>query len=242
MSGQHAGPAHEGNSRTMGMHAGEESDGCIVPVKPRTKPSDIGGGDGGGKAAGRREGKLQRMPRTQHRNQHVTEAASPGIGAAWAPNTPNADHVRPETGAGCGKGARPDLCGGRGQSSSLPRPLHQEGHRARARPVERPTTGYVAPVPPRTVSDMIANSFRSHHITPPTTITLVFSMGQSARFLNDSRPTPVVHSSETLMRKKHPKTTTAERLEHLLRAFALQRLQRGSPPTAKPKAKRSKKR
>jgi len=132
--------------------------------------------------------------------------------------------------------------GGEEQSSSLPRPLHQEGHRARARPVERPTTGYVAPVPPRTVSDMIANSFRSHHITPPTTITLVFSMGQSARFLNDSRPTPVVHSSETLMRKKHPKTTTAERLEHLLRAFALQRLQRGSPPTAKPKAKRSKKR
>ena len=58
MSGQHAGPAHEGDSRTMGMHADEKSDGCIVPVKPRTMPSDIGGGDGGGKAAGRGEGEF----------------------------------------------------------------------------------------------------------------------------------------------------------------------------------------
>ena len=93
MSGQHPGPAHEGNSRTMGMHADEKSDGCIVPEKPRTMPSDIGGGDGGGKAAGRGEGELRRMPRTQRRNQHVTEAASPRIGAAWVPNTPKADRV-----------------------------------------------------------------------------------------------------------------------------------------------------
>ena len=114
MSGQHSGPVHEGNSRTMGMHADEKSDGCIVPMKPRTKPSDIGGGDGGGKAAGRREGELRRMLRTQRRNRHVTEAASPRIGAVWVPNTPKADHVRPETGAGCGKAACPDLRGGRG--------------------------------------------------------------------------------------------------------------------------------
>ena len=93
MSGQHCGPAHEGNSRTMGMHADEKSDGCIVPMKPRTMPSDIGGGDGGGKAAGRGEGELRRMLRTQRRNRHVTEAASPRIGAAWVPNTPKADHV-----------------------------------------------------------------------------------------------------------------------------------------------------
>jgi hypothetical protein len=72
---QHAGPAHEGNSRTMGMHAGEESDGCIVSVKPRTMPSDIGGGDGGGKAAGRGEGELQRMLRTQRRNQQIASQA-----------------------------------------------------------------------------------------------------------------------------------------------------------------------
>src|SRR5690349_1165902 len=61
VSGKHTGPAHEGNSRTMGMHADEKSDGCIVPVKPRTMPSDIGGGDGGGTAAGQGEGELQRM-------------------------------------------------------------------------------------------------------------------------------------------------------------------------------------
>jgi hypothetical protein len=77
VSGGHAGPAHEGNSRTMGTHADEESDGCIVPMKPRTMPSDIGGGDGGGKAAGQGEGELRRMPRTQRQNQHVTKAASP---------------------------------------------------------------------------------------------------------------------------------------------------------------------
>jgi hypothetical protein len=29
-------------------------------------------------------------------------------------NTPKVDHVRPETGAGCGKAARPDLRGGQG--------------------------------------------------------------------------------------------------------------------------------
>jgi len=114
VSGTHAGPAHEGDSRTMGMYANEKSDGCIVPVKPRTMPSDIGGGDGGGTAAGQGEGELQRMPRTQRRNRHVTEAASPRIGAAWVPNTPKADHVRPEARARCGKAARRDLRGGRG--------------------------------------------------------------------------------------------------------------------------------
>src|SRR5215471_11381474 len=68
VSGQHTGPAREGNSGTMGLHADEKSDGCMVPVKPRTMPSDIGGGDGGGTAAGRGEGELRRMPRTQRRN------------------------------------------------------------------------------------------------------------------------------------------------------------------------------
>src|SRR5215470_17613294 len=97
----------------MGMHADEKSDGCMVPMKPRTKPSDIGGGDGGGTAAGQGKGELQRMLRTQRWNRHVTEAASPRIGAVWVPNTPNTDHVRPETGARCGKAARRDLRGGR---------------------------------------------------------------------------------------------------------------------------------
>ena len=52
----HAGSVHEGNGRTMGMHADEKSDGRMLPVKPRTKPSDSGGGDGGGTAAGQGEG------------------------------------------------------------------------------------------------------------------------------------------------------------------------------------------
>jgi hypothetical protein len=77
----------------MSMHADEESDGYIVPMKLRAMPSDIGGEDGGGTAAGRGEGELRRMPRTLCRNKHATEAVSPRIGAAWAPNTPKADHV-----------------------------------------------------------------------------------------------------------------------------------------------------
>ena len=64
MSGTHAGPAHEGDSRTMGVYANEKSDGCIVPVKPRTMPSDIGGGDGGGTAAGQGEGEFTHAPDT----------------------------------------------------------------------------------------------------------------------------------------------------------------------------------
>ena len=90
----------------------EESDDCIVPRKPRTKPRDIGGGDGGGKAVGRRKGTSLRMSRTQSRNWHVTEAARPRIGAAWAAQAPMADHVRPSTGARCVSSARRDLCGG----------------------------------------------------------------------------------------------------------------------------------
>jgi len=104
----------------------EESDDCIVPRKPRTKPSDIGGGDGGGKAVGRRKGTSLRMSRTQSRNRHVTEAARPRIGAAWAAQAPMADHVRPSTGARCVSSARRDLCGGeRGNlppTATLPRP------------------------------------------------------------------------------------------------------------------------
>ncbi len=71
----------------------EESDDCIVPRKPRTKPGNIGGGDGGGKAVGRRKGALLRMSRTQSRKWHVTAAARPRIGDAWAAQAPKADHV-----------------------------------------------------------------------------------------------------------------------------------------------------
>jgi hypothetical protein len=45
------------------------------------------------------------------------------------------------------------------------------------------------------------------------------------------------------MPKKQPKVPASEQLDNLLRAFALRRLQKGSPPTAKAKKpKRDKKR
>jgi hypothetical protein len=37
VSGRHAGPAHEGNSRTMSMHADEKSDEGIGPMKQPNK-------------------------------------------------------------------------------------------------------------------------------------------------------------------------------------------------------------
>src|SRR5262245_29390696 len=96
----------------MGMYADEKSDGCIVPMKPRTKPNGIGGGDGGGTAAGQGRERCDACSGLSA-GTACHEAASPRIGAAWVPNTPNADHVRPETGARCGKAARQDLRGGR---------------------------------------------------------------------------------------------------------------------------------
>jgi hypothetical protein len=102
VSGEHTGPAHEGNSRTMGMHADEKSDGCIVPVKPRTMPSDIGGGDGGGTAAGQGEGELQRMLRTQRRNGMSLKQRAHGseLHGYPIPRMPIAFDLRQEPGAG----------------------------------------------------------------------------------------------------------------------------------------------
>ena len=98
----------------------EESDGRIVPMKPRTTPADRrGGGERGGKAVGRRKGKDQRMPRTQCRNWHVPDGLSPRTGTGWAAQAPNAGRVRPSTGARCGKAARRDLRGGR-EVTSVP--------------------------------------------------------------------------------------------------------------------------
>jgi hypothetical protein len=99
---QHSGPAHEGNSRPMGMHADEESDGCSVPMKPRTMPSDIGGGDGGGTVAGRGEGRSQRMPRTQRRNSMSPKQHARGseLHGYPIPRRPITFDLRQEPGAG----------------------------------------------------------------------------------------------------------------------------------------------
>ena len=69
---------HVGKSRRRSRRGrGEESDGCIVPVKPRTMPAHVGGGDGGGKAAGRREGEQRRMPRTQRAELGMSQSCEP---------------------------------------------------------------------------------------------------------------------------------------------------------------------
>ena len=123
MSGTHAGPAHEGDSRTMGMYADEKSDGCIVPVKPRTMPSDIGGGDGGGTAAGQGKGRVSCNACPGHsaglgmslkQRAHGSELHGYPI-----PRRPITFDPRQEPGAGK---PHAGICAGGGeQSSSLPR-------------------------------------------------------------------------------------------------------------------------
>lgn len=103
-------PGHDGKSmRRSRRGRDEESDGCIVPVMPRTKLVRASGGDGGGKAADRRKGERRRAPRAQNRNRCVTEAVNLRISGVQ-----NRDHVRPSIGARCGKAARRDLRGGTG--------------------------------------------------------------------------------------------------------------------------------
>ena len=80
---------HDGKSiRRSRRGRAEESDGCIVPVMPRTKLVEASGGDGGGKAAGRREGEPRHKLRAQNRNRHVTEAENLRIVGVQ-----NRDHV-----------------------------------------------------------------------------------------------------------------------------------------------------
>ena len=97
----------------MGMYADEKSDGCIVPMKPRTKPNEIDSGDGEGTAAGRGEGELRRMLRTQRRNSMSLK--QPALGSVLhgypIPRMPITFDLRQEPGVG--KAARRDLRGGR---------------------------------------------------------------------------------------------------------------------------------
>src|SRR5260370_32381527 len=51
----HAGPAHEGKSRTMSMHADEESDEGVVPVKRSNNEGLSSAEDRGGKDLARGE-------------------------------------------------------------------------------------------------------------------------------------------------------------------------------------------
>src|SRR5262245_30792796 len=106
----------------MGMYADEKSDGCIVPMKPRTKPNGLGGGDGGGTAAGRGEGELQRMSRTQRRNGMSLKQRAHGseLHGYPIPRMPITFDLRQEPGAG---NPHAGICAGGGwQQPSLPRP------------------------------------------------------------------------------------------------------------------------
>src|SRR5215510_8264231 len=118
----------------MGMYADEKSDGCIVPMKPRTKPNKIGGGDGGGTAAGRGEGELRRMLRTQRRNGMSLKQRAHGseLHGYPVPRMPITFDLRQEPGAGK---PHAGICAGGGwQQPSLPRPKPRRNPAAQRAP------------------------------------------------------------------------------------------------------------
>jgi len=88
-------PGHDRKSSgRRGRGRCEESDGCIVPRKPRTTPAD---GPGAESVEGRRpvEGKAicDAYPRTLSRNRYVPEAVSLRTGTEWVPQAPNSGRV-----------------------------------------------------------------------------------------------------------------------------------------------------
>ena len=79
--------------RTMSMHADEESDEVVLPVKRSNNEGLSSAETGEGRASPKGNGGQTAAARTLRRIWHVTEAASPRIGAVWIPNTPKADRV-----------------------------------------------------------------------------------------------------------------------------------------------------
>ena len=65
--GRQAGPVHEGNSRTMNMHADENSDGAIVPEKRPNKEGSPSAEAGEGRAPPKGNGGQTAAARTQRR-------------------------------------------------------------------------------------------------------------------------------------------------------------------------------
>jgi len=119
-------PHREVFGRTPMMLERGKSDGPIVPGKSsnngrgrrldqrRPTPSPAEGMEGRGPAKGNRRG--TRTRRTQRRNTRVPQALAPirwmGYGVCHAIPFHTSS---PKAGAGCGKPARPDLCGGRAE-------------------------------------------------------------------------------------------------------------------------------
>jgi hypothetical protein len=83
---------------------GEESDGCVLPVKRRTMLILVSDGGGGGKAAGRGELGTTNDVLDTAPDKRLTCVASRGAGAEWGrlnpPPNAGADHSRQEPGAG----------------------------------------------------------------------------------------------------------------------------------------------
>ena len=108
---ENAGPAHEGNSRTMSTNADEESDEAIVlrkrPNKGRQLPAEVVEG----RASPKGNSRQAAVARTLSRIAMSIQLAA-GRQAKRISNARSLD-VRPKGGARCVSSARRDLCGGR---------------------------------------------------------------------------------------------------------------------------------
>ena len=71
----------------------EESDGSIVPMKPRSRPRGAAAEGVEGRDPAGRRGRCRRMPRTQSRIKHVPRGIGPRVDTVWAAQAPNIDHA-----------------------------------------------------------------------------------------------------------------------------------------------------
>ena len=105
-----AGPLREGDSRTPETNGCEKSDPLIVAMKPANEVGRPGEerverrGGAEGNAAGKARTGLSA-------GSCVSQASARMRTSRWSSRRPLPPP--PEVGAGCGKAARPDLCGGR---------------------------------------------------------------------------------------------------------------------------------
>ena len=92
-------------SNTPSMYGPEKSDEPIVPMKPTNKAGDSGGVGGGKGFTWGESGRFGTLLRTQSRTTQVNPTAAYEMAKAMPLSSRR---------AGCGKAARPDLCGGAG--------------------------------------------------------------------------------------------------------------------------------
>ena len=102
------GPHREGEEPKPMMHGDEKSDAVVVAMKPTNKTGKPAAELVEPRTAPERNANEQSTLRTQSRASRVT-----GARPRTARSTPALRRHLLEGGAGCGKSARPDLCGGR---------------------------------------------------------------------------------------------------------------------------------